>query len=643
MYGLKYSIPFTSYEIRISQKDYAGSVTTLEAAGTPAAVHSWDRDEPTAPIKGSSLTANIIGVPLLSFYATNDDQYKGELYKGNTLLFSGFLVQDDCIEDIDDLAHSVSLSFTDNLGLLKDVSLDAALGVTASKITLFQIIQACITATGITLPLDIYASLKEDSHSTASPFFAQTLIAKESFIKNEREYDNCYNVLNKIMFAFNATIMQANGKWNIIRWFEASPVLFSYSDTFTLLSTGSYSNSTTFGKGQSLVPEFGYNKRIVRPYKEVKTTFNYKPQRLLVNTDLKDVGPLIGATTLNGVTYTDYALNYGFTEHVYSANATTIPIPFIRVETDAIYQVEKDRYIVQPDPGNSVYSFDIVLESKGFEVNQGDRIDMSFEFRSKLNFNSVEGVVFCIKLVSGSTTYYLSRENQGLHVPLHWIKTTQRNMVIFPGAVRENYQDKTKWSVLLLSELSDKIDELPADGIMYIGYGFTTGIADNAYYAKGFKLSYYTYINNTTRIEGQTHTNKQAINTKNTEDKDVNIDDSPKNNISGTLFINGLTGDLQTRTATWNGGKKLGAITTQEVKQWRSKARTICEGSLYGNPVVSPMNTFTNPAFPNLNFIPGTMQINYANESVSGTLHEITQAGEGVVNDYKFDYIYNTK
>lgn len=108
-----------------------GAVVTpveLIAAGTPC-VHTWDTDEVKAAVKGSSLKLTYINdgtKPLTMWYTEQDIKYKliVECTTTSQKLFIGYMVQDDCNEDLVDYAHEVTLSFTDGLGLLKDFLLD---------------------------------------------------------------------------------------------------------------------------------------------------------------------------------------------------------------------------------------------------------------------------------------------------------------------------------------------------------------------------------------------------------------------------------------------------------------------------------------------------------------------------------------
>lgn len=138
-YSVKYTSTFDStqdlltYNVTIKQKDYIGDTYTLLLSGTPA-IHDWQEDNPIAPIKGSSFTLGIITnhgtggyeeVSLSDFFSNEDDTYLLEFKRVETdqMLFKGFLVQSDCSEIQIDGAHEITLSFTDNLGLLKDVTL----------------------------------------------------------------------------------------------------------------------------------------------------------------------------------------------------------------------------------------------------------------------------------------------------------------------------------------------------------------------------------------------------------------------------------------------------------------------------------------------------------------------------------------
>lgn len=130
-YGLKYIGEFTGlnlldYKLQILEKDYTGLFYSLQMAGIPV-IHNWNNDDPKAAIKASSLTIKYVtstAHPIDMFYSNEDDRYKVILQQGTTILFEGFLVQDDFSEPMVDYNHEVTLTANDGIGTLKDIALD---------------------------------------------------------------------------------------------------------------------------------------------------------------------------------------------------------------------------------------------------------------------------------------------------------------------------------------------------------------------------------------------------------------------------------------------------------------------------------------------------------------------------------------
>lgn len=137
-YGLKYYSDFDSfqplltYRLNIYKKDYSGANTQILLSGNPA-IHEWQDDDPKAPIKGSTLKISILvssidGLALTDFYSEYDYGWYCELIRRETdeKLFRGYLLQDDSQELQVDFTHEIQLTFTDGLGLLKDITLNQA-------------------------------------------------------------------------------------------------------------------------------------------------------------------------------------------------------------------------------------------------------------------------------------------------------------------------------------------------------------------------------------------------------------------------------------------------------------------------------------------------------------------------------------
>jgi len=143
--GLKYTGSFDSirtqsrYVVNIYQNSYEGSPIGVVLAATPV-VQEWQEDDPLAPIKGSTLTINLTTynyLSLLDFYSDNDNEFSVELIEDDTstVLFKGFILQDDCSEVQVDFIHTITLTASDNLGTIKDITLDRAAQIFGDTIT----------------------------------------------------------------------------------------------------------------------------------------------------------------------------------------------------------------------------------------------------------------------------------------------------------------------------------------------------------------------------------------------------------------------------------------------------------------------------------------------------------------------------
>lgn len=145
-YNLKYDCrfdsfnPLLSYQLLIYKKDFYDSPASLLLSGNPV-IHEWQDDDPKAPIKGSTLKVSILTkdseVQLTDFYSEDDYGWACQLIRIETdeILFQGYLLQDDSQELQVDFTHEIQLTFTDGLGLLKDITLDKAAVITGVPTT----------------------------------------------------------------------------------------------------------------------------------------------------------------------------------------------------------------------------------------------------------------------------------------------------------------------------------------------------------------------------------------------------------------------------------------------------------------------------------------------------------------------------
>jgi hypothetical protein len=130
------------------------------------------------------------------------------------------------------------------------------------------------------------------------------------------------------------------------------------------------------------------------------------------------------------------------------------------------------------------------------------------------------------------------------------------------------------------------------------------------------------------------------------------MDDSPRNSIAGTLFLDTKTGLVQDRTTAWRypadaNGWVLGELTTLDELTWRQKTRAKFEGGFNGlwqNSVPASLLTLARMSFtPTKNYTFGLLTVDYKNNRFDGTLWELYDDNDPAFDpDYTFNYIYST-
>lgn len=765
-YGLIYKSTFDPigavsanpvFEIDILQKEYTGDVSSILCAGVPV-VHTYQTDDPKAAIKGSSLKLSFINkgsLPLTSFLSNDDQFFKVRLYKSGSLLFEGFIVQDDCSEILVDYNHEIIISANDGLGLLKGINIDkspayflpvyndpgdtystiagntvvvsatlapnvlvgdilkihtqifdttytvvdntgvttlivketvvtspspitADITVTRSslldKVTLASIIGNCLLNTGLTLNIKVWGRIHEVTQDLTSCFLLQTLIDPQTFVTgttttgmpgsvniNLTDYQSCYTILTNLLGRFKFTLFQANGVWNLVRWddlrYYANIIpSYNFDSNFTYLGTENLPAAISVAANlppaavPGYYPTYGLLHRVSRGLEFNKETFNYKqPALLLRNGDLTLLGNLLKKYNVDvwfwgGNTYYKYDdavdaapsgavitksfqtwLEYTalwWSSDVLLGSSTTATY-YIRVIEDS-FGHEVERYIVLVMlPGEPIDSYKI-------EGNAGDVFIFSFNERSTFSAPGGNSDLYVI-LTDGVTKKYLVNG-------LGW--TTLPNLYAIPDLIApDNTNGWHSYSV------DSSLYPLPNDGHLYfvlypIRNSVNTLVAGETQ-IKDLKIDYSFNINGSTNIIGQYSQTTQTNAIKQNDSLEIFVDSSPRNSISGTLFLNAMAVNIQKRAGQWrhtyfNESEILGQLTTGDEMLWRKKTRTILEGTVYGTSGVSMLSVFKYDQLQNLNFVFGYVDIDYKNNNFTGTLWEMYYDGEAACVKYSF-------
>lgn len=724
-YGLKYELTFKNrvqndvYRTEIHRKDFVGDSIELTYAEDACSL-STDENEILTAIKSVSFTCNILtdgSVTLLDLYSDDDEAFRVDHYfesiesGGGTekLLFTGYLNQDGVSESLTDRKHVLALKATDGLALLKSVKWDEACTALDQdfygKHTLLYFIQTCLTQTGLYhsseaidmgLPLRIFSNLYENStddrdDDPVADAFLQTVVDAAMFQGTDNTWDDCYTVLEKILTDLNACLCQADGYWNIVRpgeyeLFTDGEILGTqyhydgiYTDVEAVVLLPLVNIARTGGDCYPI--EEDQVKSLQRPYKYILNTFDYnKPVNFIRQSDLQlPAGAVPFDTDIDGDLRIDkYDLATYFPDWV-SRNGDTSYLEVI-TDTSVTPENEVERYIHKPA------DFDVHsgVQFNPIEVTTDDSFDLSLQFRTH-HSDGFFWVRF-ILIVGDGTYYSLEQDTDSVTPDYHlfwdgpfadtgWFNDSDG------VRVQKDGEDESwaSWSLTQFINPDISVENareqilIPADGVLLIevdGNSSTwdTGFGTYATDWKDLQFHFTQHINKSTQIAGQTHKDTGTSTIKATNESDLNIDDSPRNTIAGTLFTDALTnfdatdtdtgettniGDVYfTRTHTWHRidnveELRLGNIITYERLKLRYTTRLIVEGSFRNlryadDRFISMLCLFQFGFIADKFFLAKSIEIDYMNCSYRAALVEAYSDADSLSDEYLFQYYYKT-
>jgi hypothetical protein len=296
----------TTYQLLFQNKE--GQNVTINIADTESAIGTPtfipltctsaelivvnDSEDKFSTIKGKRLEFSFKSTAshhLSVFVDPTDNKWLVEGFLNATQIFSGWLVTDATREAfLPPETYIVSLTASDNLGLLKDLPLTKPDGTNPrGRFRLIDYVSWCLKKTGFNLPINIVNNLKPLELTTEHSFDKVYLNAK-TFEQDINESEDCYTVLEKILTG--SFLTQENNQWWIIRVdemnggvynvtsYDADGVLTSTTTTTLTKNIGITDSIKFINKDAEVMPE--------RPVLHDKLTYRLEfPREIVDNID----------------------------------------------------------------------------------------------------------------------------------------------------------------------------------------------------------------------------------------------------------------------------------------------------------------------------------------------------------------------
>ncbi|HRO47683.1 hypothetical protein [Agriterribacter sp.] len=677
-YTTKYRIPLLSpgvagvigsevrIDILIKERDYNGSATVLKGTAGVAELQYRDNDEKKYPsIQGSGLDIHFYSESdfnLEDVITADDFQYKTSVVidadENAKELWTGFLVTDDCFESMQDDPKEITLRATDGLGLLKNNPL-YDIDVYEKK-TLLEIIERCLSFTGLELDLLIECNVFEQSMSDrtddpAAHPFNQCMVHTTSFLEDANTYKNCYEVLESIMTSFQCGIFQQNGAWHIMRkhdrWNQsmlyATRLQYPYTSNVGVAHVYDYQIPVDSKERYPINADHIKSFTGVSKYSRIQYDYNPPFQMPRNNNFLQ--GSLFAP--ISGPSNIATRIDFWTFEDAFGAIPKT---PYRNQIYDPETGAPKESYIVLPRRNPTEQGETGRLKSSIVEVSYQDRVRISGEWKPKYDYGSDSefAQMFIVRILlygkSGTTYSYDTTINTESGIPDKLWSTNINNPVKFSYRIRA----AKDWQTFDVETLG-----MPEDGDLTIEiYNSSWGPDNNELWYRNIRFDWLLFVNNTTQIKGEYDKLENSGTFRNNAELSILVGDAPKRIISGALFRT----DGVTLTSSWHRQGKDETerlIRLNDISLYQSTYRlyTSIDGSFLGNTyttqtegkgLVGPANIFTFTHDPLLNkaYTPTNMDISLGSNTFRMSAKEffdsIKDKGDPQGDQKYFGYLY---
>lgn len=574
-WNLKYKISFTNENnelciVHLSSKTDNGDLVELQGdQGTVAITWPNSEEDKFSGVRGSEATIKIViydsyGVDLDTWLG-DDTEWKVDYYKSDlvTTNWQGFLVQDEHTREMQDEPWNLELHAVDGLGLLKDRPLTNTEGDTytgqnflldyAGDI-LWQVNPYLKLVTHINI---FHVAMNDRNVDPENDPWLQIKLEARSWQSDATTFEDCYSVLEKMLVSWGLTCFQWNGAWHIVDLMDfllgvTSFTTYGYdldnpTNAHLRIVEGAEVNAVFEAKiaphadvlwSGPLEPE-GEDQFIGLKFanKSVKLTYSYTPWPELPLNNKFERGTLF--LPYSGVGYTanlpdDWEHGkISFSGGIPFTLAATTKIAYVLRNFDT-FGTEISRELIMEKPNYGNINNTDVLRSEGIPVTAGDKIEVSYQW--KTNNNAVGGagltpLTMIVYLVNdaGSQVYGLG-EDSTTNTHGRWTLGSIPGLFI-------RYETGEDSSVYRAGGSSS--DPIPATGTLYILFVVDDqlAIAPNRYYWQDFHFTYMPYTAGGYRqVKGESHLIAQNAEYKQKSEVEIFLNDSTHGVLKGAMY-----------------------------------------------------------------------------------------------------------
>lgn len=206
-YGLKYTIPFSTYDgenavIKIEKKDYTGGEIELQAGSSPMTIEIKGEDFIYAPTRFSTAKICIVGSDYLQeLYSTSYQEYRVTLYVSDKIRWCGFIKPEVYTQDYSSETFELEIECMSALSTLEYIDYTKK-GDSYQFVTLSYLIEKCITEAnalydGVVMPY-VYSTSKETYDAGVLNVLSTMSVSEQDFFDEDGTAMKLSEVLENI-------------------------------------------------------------------------------------------------------------------------------------------------------------------------------------------------------------------------------------------------------------------------------------------------------------------------------------------------------------------------------------------------------------------------------------------------------------